>query len=49
MFPSHDRVARKEKKEHQTDYSGVGVLKAQGYGGGQQGMCGKHGCLKPGI
>ena len=44
-----NRVARKEKKENQTDYSGYGVLKAQGYGGGQQGMCGKNGCLKPGT
>lgn len=43
------RQANKEKKEHQTDYSGYGVLKAQGYGGGQQGMCGRGGCLKPGT
>ena len=44
-----NRVARKEMKQHQTDYSGYGVLKSQGFGGGQQGMCGKDGCLKPGT
>ena len=41
------RKAAMEIASNKTDYSGYGVLKSQGYGGGGQGMCGKGGCLKP--
>ena len=41
------RKARIEIASNQTDYSGYGVLKSQGWGGGQSGVCPKGRCTKP--